>query len=289
MITDIATRLEFPDEAILYFEDCLNTARKYENVMDLFRISQEDFFTGEEHVYQSYLQKISDITGINRYSVDMLFLLISAERLHNDFSKNGYGDGLFYELMYDLCYKLYECKNLYGIWGTFVLQWFRNGYRLNRFKLGRLQYQIGECPVENYKGIVKKGEPIYYIHIPSSGPLEFDDVIKSLRDAYKFYSDKLIDGKLVLFCESWLLYEPIFKDYNENSNIKRFYNLFDIVKNIDDVNNSDFWRVFNIEYSKEAIDKINADNSLKTVVLNHIKNGGTMGEGLGVLIIDEKF
>ena len=191
--------------------------------------------------------------------------------------------------MNDLRYKLYECKNMYGVWGTFVLQWFRNGYRLNRFKLGRLQYQIGDCPIDSYKGIVKKGDPIYYIHIPSSGPLNYEDVCESLKMAYGFYKDSLIDGKLVLFCESWLLYEPLFKDYNDKSNIKKFFNLFHIVKNIDDPENNDFWRVFNVDYSPQIINTVVADNSLKTTVINHLKNGGTMGEGLGVLIIDKDF
>ncbi len=289
MIKEIAQRLEFPVDAIEYFSDCLKCCENTDGISDLFNKAEESFFTSEEHEYKEILQEIADRTEINRYSVDMLFLLLSSKRLHSDFEKNGYSDELFYELMNDLRFKLYECKKVYDVWGTFVLGWFRNGYRLHRFKLGRLQYQSGTCPVDDYKGIVKRGDLIYYIHIPSAGPLDFGDVIKSLRMAYRFYRDKLIDGKLILFCESWLLYEPLFTNYSEKSNIKKFFNLFDIVKNIHDNNNGDFWRVFDVEYSKDVLSTVKADNSLKTAVLNHLKNGGTLGEGIGVLIIDDKF
>lgn len=289
MITDIALKLGFPQEAIDYLCECLDILTATDGVMDKLTLAEENFFTGEKHDYKDILQEIADKTAVNRYTVDMLFLLLSAKRLHNDFKTHNLSDELFYELMYDLRYKLYECKDLYGVWGTFVLQWFRNGYRLKRFKLGRLQYQIGECPIDDYRGIVKKGDPIYYIHIPSSGPLDYGEVLESLKEAYRFYSDSLKDGKLILFCESWLLYPPLFENYNEKSNIKKFYNLFDIVKIIDDPENNDFWRVFNTAYTPQSLDNVIADNSLKRIVLDHIKGGGSMGEGVGVLIIDKEF
>lgn len=289
MIKDIALKLDFPQEAVNYLTDCYNMLRSYEGIDELLTSAQDLFFNKPEHTYLEILQHISDITKVNRYTVDMLFLLLNTDRVHNEFKKRKISDELFYELMSDLRFKLCECKNLYGVWGTFVTTWFKNGFLINRFKIGRLQYQTGTCPVDDYKGIVKKGEPIYYIHIPSSGPLDYNDVLKSLRQAYHFYSDSLKDGRLILFCESWLLYPPLFENYNEASNIKKFYNLFDIVKKIDDPKNSDFWRVFNVEYSPSALKNVVADNSLKRNVAYHLKNGGTMGEGIGVLIIDKDF
>ena len=289
MINDIALKLEFPDEAVEYLNESLEKLNNTDGISDLLSAAKEAFFSNPDHTYLEILQEIADITDVNRYTVDMLFLLLNTERVHKEYKKRNLSDELFYEAMSDLRFKLYECKYLYGVWGTFVTSWFKNGFLLNRFKLGRLQYQTGTCPIDEYRGIVKKGDPIYYVHIPSSGPLCYEEVVDSLKAAYRFYTDNLKDGKLILFCESWLLYPPLFDNYNEKSNIKKFYNLFDILKVIDDPKNSDFWRVFNVNYSPMALETVSVDNSLKRTVADHLKNGGTMGEGIGVFIIDENF
>ena len=79
MIKDIAVKLKFPGEAIEYFSDCLEICLKYDGIMGLFYEAEENFFVGEEHNYKEILQKIADKTQINRYSVDMLFLLIASK------------------------------------------------------------------------------------------------------------------------------------------------------------------------------------------------------------------
>jgi len=60
-------------------------------------------------------------------------------------------DELFWDTIADLKFKLIECHDVYGIWGTFVASWYPWFYTMHRFKLGRLQYEAvhfsGDTPV----------------------------------------------------------------------------------------------------------------------------------------------
>ncbi len=110
-----------------------------------------------------------------------------------------------------------------------------------------------------------------------------------MRLAYRFYENERIDGELCVMCFSWLLYPPILENYKDGTNIKKFYRLFDVVKFDDDAKNKDFWRVFKVRYSPEELDKVETDNSLKRAIAEHLRCGGTMGNGTGIVVVDEDF
>ena len=107
--------------------------------------------------------------------------------------------------------------------------------------------------------------------------------------AYRFFPEEHRDGRLIVCCFSWLLFAPLFRNYNEGSNIKKFYNLFENIENWEDESNSNFWHVFGVKYSREAFENAPQDNSLRRAVIEHLKNGGTMGNGAGILFVDESF
>jgi hypothetical protein len=286
MIKDIAKRLDFPGDAIESLSLCEESLHEYEAELIA---AEESLFTPKCDKYLEILENISQKSGADRKAVDMVLMLRCAIPLAEKYREAGYSDQLFVETMADLRFKLMECKDIFGIWGTFVTPWFKGFYLLERFKIGRMQYERIEFPFDDYKGIVKKGDIVLSYHIPSDGHLLEEDAKESLREAYKFYENDRKNGKLAVMCFSWLLYSPIFADYKEGSNLKRFYNLFDVIENRTSETNSDFWRVFKIRYSPEALESIEADNSLKRAILDHIKSGGSMGSGTGIIIVDENY
>ena len=91
---------------------------------------------------------------------------------------------------------------------------------------------------------------------------------------------------MVVTCTSWLLYTPIVEQYPVHSNVKKFHDLFHIVNLQHSDDNRDFWRVFNCDYSKEALDLVVAETSMQKVILSHLKSGGTMGNGCGYLVVE---
>ena len=198
---------------------------------------------------------------------------------------------MYLDSMNDLRCKLFECKKMYDVWGTFVTRWFRGFYQLKRYTFGRLEYDVATS-TEEYKDVLKPGDFVLYCHIPSSGPLLEDAVKDSLRQAYRFFRDKNMlpsNGKLIVHCTSWLLYPPILEKLDDNTNMKKFYRLFDIVEATPSANNSAFWRVFYVPYSEEALQTVPVRTRLEHVLVEHLKSGEKMGGGKGFIVVDENY
>lgn len=88
-----------------------------------------------------HMDALSERTGLHRHVVDFLFLALASERLRENYRAAGLTDELFWDTIADLKFKLIECHDVYGIWGTFVASWYPWFYTMHRFKLGRLQYE----------------------------------------------------------------------------------------------------------------------------------------------------
>lgn len=289
MIRQLTEKLQFPTEACDYLDKCLDTILKTDGTMHYIGLAMDSFFCPGSDEYIEHLQKVSDISGVNRYSVDMVFVLLCARPLRYIYSKNGFGEELFYETMIDTKYKLAECKALHNVWGTFVITWYKGFFTLDRFKLGRLQYDKFSSPYGAYENYLEEKEMILSCHIPSSGSLDIEDVKDSLRQAYKFYKDIIKDGKLKVVCRSWLLHPELIEKLKPSSNIRKFYDLFKVLDSGDRKENADFWRIFNKEYREGIADEITPENSLQKTVLEHLQSGGTIGWGFGVIVVDENY
>ena len=85
--------------------------------------------------------------------------------------EKGLPEEIFRNTILDLRYKLEECREVYGICGSFVGDWFPGFFRLSRFALGRLQFEL--VPFQNvyHKNGHKLQEDslVMNIHIPRHG------------------------------------------------------------------------------------------------------------------------
>jgi len=134
--------------------------------------------------------------------------------------------------------------------------------------------------------LVRGGETVVACHIPSSGPLLTEDVMASLRRAYAFFGNTHRDGKLIVTTSSWLVYPPYQGTvFPVGSNVYRFAALFDVISE-KDTDFGDFWRVFNVPYSKETLANVPEDTSMRRRMKQYLQNGGIMGSGYGVIVFD---
>lgn len=286
MILDACKMLQFPADSLDVLLDTEARILALPEAAQELETAIRQLMNSPEKDYIDNMQRISELTAIPRMTVDMVVLLAAAEPLKTRYAAAGLPESLMWESLADLRYKLYECKAVHGIWGTFVSRWFQRFYQLERFKLGRLEYEKipykWEPPFHN----VKTGDPVVNIHIPSDGPLKEEMVRQSIHMAWEFYKDDF--GGIVPFeCHSWMLYPPLREAvFADGSNIAKFHDLFCIPEWQDQPENKDFWRVFNIPWSDDALEKAPADTSLRRSLLAHLKAGGTMGEGLGVFVYD---
>ena len=145
------------------------------------------------------------------------------------------------------------------------------------FTLGRLQYEPISSPLD-YKDIVKKGDKIINVHIPSGSPLRTEEVYDSFDKAYEFFG---AEGDIIFTCHSWLLYPPHYEVFPEGSNLRAFYELWDVVRQ--EESEEDFWRVFYKE-PNISLSEIIPKTSLEKRMLDHLKSGGSMGAGQAFIV-----
>ncbi len=235
------------------------------------------------------LKEAAERTGIHPYTVDLLFLIAASERLRADYRAAGIDEAIFWDSMADILYKLRECREVYGVWGTFVAWWYPWFYTKKRFALGRLQFEAvpfeGSAPVTVGGHTVNPGDTVYNLHIPSAGPLTKASRLDAYRRAYDFY--KRADGEWLCFvCESWLLFPAYREILPAGSNVVSFMDDFCIYaaethKFYDD------WRVFGKDFEKPAED-LPEDTSMRRAFKKYILAGGEAGSGLGLFFYNGK-
>lgn len=286
MIRQIAEKISFPTDAISYLEAQNEILLANPLAKELLGRAMDLVFASAELTYEAYLDVIAQETQIPRYTVNMLFFLQGADRMKKLYLEKGLDEEIYWNSLSDLKYKLIECKNLHGYYGTFAKNWFPRFLRVEGVALGRLQYECKPFKLDSYEDLLQKDELVCYCHIPSSGPLLEEDVIASLKRAYKFYEPYHKNGVLPILCDSWLLYPPLAELFGKDSNTDRFYRMFKIIRQLPKPNNSDFWRIFSIPFSPENLQNAPENSSLQRKVKQFLLDGNCMGVGLGLLLFD---
>lgn len=285
MITFMCEKLGFPAEAT---EDLTKTYKKLcENKEAACELNRAvELFSNGTWDFNGPMTKLEAMTGINRFTLDLFLLLLSITDLKEKYKKAEISEDVMWETVEDLRFKLIECKNMHGVWGSFVLGWHRSIFSMNIFKLGRLEYETGKFPFDDFEGI-KKDDKVVSIHIPSCGPLLQEDVVASLKKAYEFYKHDYKGDKIPFFCHSWLLYAPMCEAvFPKNSNLYRFYKNFNVIHNDANSVNSDFWRIFYMDFSPENLEKAAEDTTLRRNLKAYLKAGNSMGNGCGLFFFD---
>ena len=283
MINEYCRLLEFPEEATASLSLAWKKLNQRIAVSERFPEIRRIFLEETGRAYEPHLQAVADASGIDRRTVDLLFLLWCLPMLRADYAARGIAEAIFVETMADLRYKLLECYANHSVWGVFVTFWYPGFYRCERFALGRLQFERVRFKHAAY-GEVREGDTVLNCHIPSSGPLTPESVQDSLREAYAFYPDLCRNGVLTVVCHSWLLYPPHRALFGQNT--VAFHDLFDIVSQKPSETNDDFWRIFNRPFSAETLHEMPEDTSLRRRFKTYLQAGNTMGNGYGVLRFD---
>ncbi len=239
--------------------------------------------------------KAGNAACVDGRATQFICFLLAAPHLREMYIKRGLPLGVYHDTMRDMRYKLMECYKMHGVWGSFVAPWFYGAFVLDRFELGRLQYEFSHhfATKERYTlagiELIPGETPILNLHIPSSGPLTQDAVEESLSVAYDFmktyYPQYIHDGKMVIECGSWLLFADHEKFLPENSNIRRFMENFAIVESWYDDGFGDCWRIFNKDWDHDAA-ALPRNSSLQRAYADWLATGNKAGEAHGIFAYD---
>lgn len=237
---------------------------------------------------QKQREALSEKTGISIYTINFIFVACGSKKILADFLAQGYSEELFWDTIMDLKYKLFECKTVKGVWGTFVEFWYGIFFQIKIFKLGRLEFERSKYPsyMPEYTkdGItVKPGDTVYNVHIPSCGPLSKELRMDSYNRAKEFFK-KETNGKPVVFiCHSWLLYKGNREIFPANLNMVDFLNDWDIIDSKESDVYYDCWRLFGKDFNGN-VDELPQETRQQKAMAEWLRQGKKTGEGFGVRI-----
>ena len=227
-------------------------------------------------------KEIANHIDVHPYTVTLLLFICLTKPLKEKYLERGLDLQIYKNTVLDLRYKMEECKVVRGICGTFLESWFPGFFKLERFALGRLQFEIKTAWFDYEKDgikIVKDESKLVNVHIPRTGtPLDKDSCDAAYQMAREFFKDE--KGNCYPFvCWSWLLFPDNKRLFGEKSNTYRFLSEYDII-DVDYENGENLWRLFNTD--EKNPDRLPTDTTPRRNYVAYLKEGKRIGWGLGV-------
>lgn len=230
----------------------------------------------------------------NFTKLSLVFLYLPTVK--ENYGKKGISDKVFFDTLDDLRIWIDDCFERTGKKGLYEIHWLVLHLRMQIFKIGRLQYQLGRYRFKAYKGL-SKGDRVLNIHIPRGEKLDYGECVKSIDEAQSFFKEFFPDYGSLFTCRSWLLFPDNRKFMKPDCNILRFSELFEIVGENYLPEPAYLW-IFGIKLTNAQLianmkakgcygytENLPADTSLQRSAIKYINGGGKLGEGEGVIII----
>ena len=281
-------KIEFPQEAQEVF---LNLCRKIEHVTghrEKLKELADRFMSGETDGVYDELDVLAETMNVHSYTMSLMLMLWCGEELLVKYKEEEIPEEIYWDSMSDLKFKLMECYQVYGIWGTFVRSWYPGFYQMTRFALGRLQYEYSDFKLNRYEvdgNILKKDDRVINMHIPSSGSFSKEKRLDSYKRAFEFYKDDFGGKPIPMVCNSWLLYPQHREFLPEHLNIRSFMEDFTYIESETEEKFENAWRVFGKE-SMKAPNELPQNTSLQKAYAEHLMAGGKTGSGYGIFFFD---
>ena len=283
-LLDFLSEYEYPRDAqdvLIFAYDKIMSHRK-DDFVALISAYEEDYNLD----YDAALTKMKEISlasDVQEYTGALLLFLAFTRGLARYYEEQGIARGIYQNTVLDLKYKLNECKCVKGVWGSFVAHWFAGFFKLERFALGRLQFEvIGFGAEYNKDGLVLHPDSkVLNVHIPRTGTrLDRACVLDSYRLAADFYRH-ILGEEIVFVCSSWLLFPRHREMLKVGSNLLYFMNDYDIYTSGEYSGYGEIWRLFDTEYDGDPA-HLPADSSLRRAYVDLISRGEMTGWGKGV-------
>lgn len=233
------------------------------------------------------LGRLAEEMELSAYTVHFVFYQNCMEALWEHYQRAGIPEEIFFDSMGDFRSKLSECMEIFGVPGTSVAWWQYDFFHLDRFALGRLQFELRPFEAERYEKDgheVREGDPVINMHIPSGAPLTEEACLDSFHRAYGMYREHFHDGTAVFVCNSWLL-DPQVEEVLPSCNIRKFRRFFEIIQSTAGTEFADGWRVFGKEW-KNRPEELPRNTKLQRAYADHLQGGGLVGSGYGVFFYD---
>jgi len=290
-IKDLCEAFDFPDDCVKFLDKAYLSLIENEQAREVFfdqvSLYENDYEFDDKPVFEQ-IEALSEKVGIHKYTLDLLYMLCLVPHLRELYIEKGIDLRIFHDSVCDLIWKAKECKSVYGVWGIFVGWWTMGFFKMKRFSLGRLQFNLlrfdDDFLLPDLK--IQAGDLYIDTHIPSSGPLRHDDCIESYQKAAEFFKDYFIGKPVIFGCNSWLLSSNNYDILPPESNIITFMKDYTILKEMKDPTNSNLWRIFSVIQMPVNVEMLPQDTSLRRAFVQWLKVGNTIDTAFGIIVYD---
>lgn len=278
-IKKLASLLEYLDfseevksESLQYIDDNYNFISKVSK--KAYTEKEDDYLTNVKDPYDSLIILIYKIVDLDQV-----------------YRQNQFPQSVFIDTLSDLTLRqkmYFKEHNELGLSEEDIF-WLKHIYHLEIFKLGALQYELGnmsyqECSsdidLEDAKQKLPQGSSILRVHIRRGVDLRKEEIDKSFDFSKEFFKTHYHDYEYLAYtCSSWMLYSKNSLLLSPMSNIVNFASRF---KMLCETQRSDMSikYIFGREY--ENISDYPKETSLQRKAL---KNFDILGVGYGVIYI----
>ena len=166
-LQDFMISYAYPREAVDSLLAAYDILGQHKDFQILLETYEKDRFCD----YCAMLAKCKQIakeTGIHTYTVEFLMFMCFSRKLRERYLKNGYTEAMWHQSMLDFKCKLGVCWSVKHIWGTFVAWWYDGWFRMERFGMGRMQFELLDFPLDYYEKdgkVLRKGDKVINCHI----------------------------------------------------------------------------------------------------------------------------
>ena len=233
--------------------------------------------------------RISDATSIEKYDLsstdgkrNLLSMLFMCESLAEKYRERGIGEAVLLATLSDLVIWTNTWSEIKGELYLGELDWLKRHLEIRLFRLGRLQFCMGQAECDIPGRGVKAGDNVLEIHIPEGEPLSKEACLQSIEAAKKFFKAYFPEFDYKCFtCHSWLLDASLEKFLKPESNILQFGRMFDAVH----VEKSDaiLRYLFRWDTTRSNLEFAVPYNHFTEAVKGHVMQGEECYEVLGVL------
>ena len=236
--------------------------------------------------------QISKILQIHLFSVRLVSVLCLSKKMEERFRERKIDEGIIYQTMEDFRAKTRETYATFKVVGVLDWSWFFGFFRVTRFGLGRLQFELTKFRLPSYE---KEGKcltqesTVINVHSPRlEMPFTPEECEKSYQAAKLFFACHFKDGVIPFVCWSWLLYPYNKEILPPTSNVVKFLSRYDIIQ-VEEYTqeNSPVSRiVFNCEHFDD-LSTLPTDTSMRRRYAQFLQQGGKTGWGYGVFFLED--
>lgn len=284
-ITEFLSEYDYPEQArevLLSAYDAVGSSSAFSSLL-------EEYENSYRLDYAAILDRMKDISassGIHEYTGALLLLICYSRQLKEYYKAEDLSPEIYKASVFDLKYKLTECKCIKNIWGSFAASWQTGFFDLTRLAFGRLQFEIRDFKAEYHKdGLsLTPGSKVINVHIPrTGGRLDEESRKASYAMAAEFFAGRYAMDPIVFHCNSWLLFPKHRQIMKEGSNLLAFIRDYELYQSGEYEDYDQIWRLFDMDYTEDH-SKLPADTSLRRAYIKMMDAGEKTGWGKGIYL-----